>query len=190
MNAELPSAQPVLRSPRLVLRPFGRGEAAALHPLLADWSVAGMLASVPWPLPLRDVEAYVAARLGGEAESDDWTVAAGGDLVGAVALRRPGSGAPPRTMPRLGYWIGRPFWGRGFAGEAVAALVAHAFRAYPQHPRVGAGVFLDNAASRRLLEKLGFREAGRYATPSLSRGLAVETADMHLERADFERAAR
>lgn len=190
MDAVRPSVQPVLHCRRLLLRPFGRGDAALLHPLLADWHVAGMLASVPWPLSRRDVEAYVAARLRGEADSDDWVLAAGDGVIGAVALRRPGSGEPPRLMPRLGYWIGRSYWGRGFAGEAVAALAAHAFRSYPQHPRIGAGVFLDNLPSRRLLEKLGFREAGRYATPSLSRGLAVETADMHLERADFERTAR
>jgi RimJ/RimL family protein N-acetyltransferase len=92
-------------------------------------------------------------------------------------------------MPRLGYWIGKHYWNQGFGRQAVAALVAHGFRKFPQE-RIGAGVFFDNPASLRVLEKLGFQPAGRYATPSLARGVPIETIDMQLNRARWEAAPR
>jgi RimJ/RimL family protein N-acetyltransferase len=92
-------------------------------------------------------------------------------------------------MPRLGYWLGLAHQGRGYGTEAVRLLVREAFAAYPAE-RIGAGVFFDNAASRRVLDKLGFSEAGRYETPCLARGMAVETADMHLTREQFEGTQR
>jgi RimJ/RimL family protein N-acetyltransferase len=85
-------------------------------------------------------------------------------------------------MPRLGYWIGPRHWGRGLGTEAVGAVVGYAFRTHPAD-RVGAGVFGDNPASRRVLEKLGFAPAGAYRTHSRSRGERVETVDMQLSRA-------
>lgn len=62
-------------------------------------------------------------------------------------------------LARIGYTIARPFWNRGFASEAVAGLVAHAFPAYGLH-RITASVDPRNLASCRVLEKAGFtREA-------------------------------
>ncbi len=177
-----------LRTARLVLRPVRAGDAPALHAIANDWEVVRMLAAMPWPLSVADVEAF-AARPVAERESDDFVLVAGGVAVGAAGVKRPGSGDPPRVMPRLGYWIGRAFQGRGYAGEAVAAVTAWAFERWGAH-RVGVGVFADNPASLRVLEKLGFREVRRYETPSLSRGVPVQTIDMHATRADFETAAR
>jgi RimJ/RimL family protein N-acetyltransferase len=85
-------------------------------------------------------------------------------------------------MPRLGYWIGRSHWGRGYATEAVAALADYAFRTYPQD-RIGAGVFEDNPASRRVLEKLGFSRAGGHMLQCRAREEAVAVEDMQTTRA-------
>jgi RimJ/RimL family protein N-acetyltransferase len=92
-------------------------------------------------------------------------------------------------MPRLGYWIGKPYWNRGYGRSAVAALVEHAFASFAGE-RIGAGVFFDNPASLRVLDKLGFEPAGRYETHSLSRGHSIDTIDMHLTRAKWEAASR
>ena len=173
-----------MRTPRLVLSPLDPRYAAPLFELLNDWDVVRMLAEVPWPLGYADVETFLRRDPGG---TDAFVIL--GDLgpIGVASFKRPGSGEPPRKMPRLGYWIGRRHWGRGYGAEAVGALVDHAFR-NDAGERIGAGVFHDNPASRRLLEKLGFSEVGRYLTHSASRAAEVETADMQLTRAKWAEA--
>jgi 8-oxo-dGTP diphosphatase len=174
-----------LRTKRLVLVPLAPEHAPALHRLQNDWQVVRMLAKVPWPLAVADIAAFAQGQRSEARESDDFVILLEGQPVGACGVKRPGFGEPPRIMPRFGYWIGRPHWGKGYAGEALAALVARAFRAFP-HDLVGAGVFHDNLASRRVLDRLGFVEARRYETPCVSRGTPVLTIDMHLSRRNWE----
>ena len=166
----------------VTLSPLGGAHAERLFPLLDDWQVVRMLAQVPWPLTLADVQGYAGRQVGPEAESEDFAIMAAGEPVGVCSVKFPGTGDPPRRMPRLGYWIGRRYWGRGYASAAVAMLVEHSFRRFTTDV-IGAGVFEDNPASRRVVEKFGFEATGSYDTPSLSRGAPVPTTDMHLLRA-------
>ncbi len=185
MNAAAVPSPKRIETAAVTLAPLSAVCADQLFPLLDDWEVVRMLAQVPWPLTLADVQACVGRQAGPDADSDDFAVLAAGRPVGVSSVKRPGSGDPPRRMPRLGYWIGRPHWGRGYATAALAALADYAFRSFPGDV-IGAGVFDDNPASRRVLEKLGFEPVGRYETPSLSRGAPVPTTDMQLTRARWE----
>jgi 8-oxo-dGTP diphosphatase len=166
---------------RVALRPLTPADADQLFPLLNDWQVVKMLSEVPWPLTPADVETYTARQGEPDAASEDFAIIVAGRAVGVCGVKKPGSGDPPRKMPRLGYWIGRPFWSQGIATEAVRILVAHAFARFP-HEVVGAGVFVDNLASRRLLEKLGFSVVARGESLSRSRGALVPTVDMRVTR--------
>jgi [ribosomal protein S5]-alanine N-acetyltransferase len=170
---------------RLKLVPYGPEHAAAAFALLDDWDIARMLAELPWPLTRKHVDDYAAHVASGEGESDSFAVLAESGLVGGASVKRPGTGNPPRVMPRLGYWVGRRFCGQGYATEAVSAVVAYGFHRYAAE-RIGAGVFADNPASQRVLEKLGFAEVRRDETPCLARRTSVVTIDMHLSRADRE----
>jgi len=169
---------------RVMLAPLAVGHAAALFPLLNDWDVARMLAQVPWPLTRAAVEDYASRAENPHSGSVDFAILAGGAPVGVCGVKKPGTGEPPRKMPRLGYWIGRPYWGQGHATEAVAGLVDYAFGSFDAEV-IGAGIYEDNPASRRVLEKLGFTEAGRYETHSRSRDGLVPTIDMQLARSKW-----
>ena len=169
--------------PGLTLTRATPDHAAGVFSLLNDNDIARMLARVPWPLSFTDVESHLGRA--DETGVEDHVVFDGATLVGCVSLKAPGTGKPPRKMPRLGYWIGRPFWGRGYGTTAVALLCAMAFERH-EGAHLGAGVFHDNAASRSLLEKLGFAEAGSYPTFSVARGVEVPTFDMQLTRAAWE----
>ena len=79
------------------------------------------------------------------------------DLLGAITLDNIQRG--PSQSATLGYWIGEPFARRGYMSEAVEALVHHAFRALDLS-RVQAACLPENAASRGLLEKVGFKYEG------------------------------
>jgi RimJ/RimL family protein N-acetyltransferase len=116
------------------------------------------------------------------AGADNFVVTLSGEPIGVAGVKHPGSGDKPRVMPRLGYWIGRPYWGRGHATEAVGALVAEAFARFPDAQRIGAGVFEDNPASQRVLEKLGFERIGGYTLHCRARDNGVYTHDMNLTR--------
>lgn len=82
----------------------------------------------------------------------------GGDdvLIGACGLN---DVKVEHGRGELGYWLLPEHWGRGIATECVGAMLEHAFGALALH-RVGADVDVDNHASRRLLERLGFRLEG------------------------------
>jgi RimJ/RimL family protein N-acetyltransferase len=89
------------------------------------------------------------------------------ELVGCAGFGRRPSGAI-----EFGYWVARPHWGKGYATEAGRALVAIA-RDSLRIARLSAGHFLDNHASGRVLEKIGFRPTGIVA-PRFSAGRRAE----------------
>jgi len=179
------AARRSLRTRRLVMAPIKAAHAHALHPLIDDWEVVRMLAVLPWPVPLESVEAFAAGREKPGSEEDAFAILLEGAPIGVCGVKHPGSGDRPRKMPRLGYWIGRPYWGMGFGTEAVGALAAFAFERFRSAEVIGAGVFKDNPASRRVLEKLGFRRVGGHAVKCVSRGESVPTDNMHLTRIDW-----
>lgn len=174
---------------RLRLAPLAPEHVAPLHPLLADWEVVRMLAVVPWPLPLAEMQAHVTRSASPDAEMLDFAMLLDGAPIGVCTVKQPGLGNPPRVMPRFGYWLGRPYWGRGYATEALGALVGFAFAQYRAEV-VGAGVFADNPGSRRVLEKLGFRRVGGYALHCRSRNADVAVDDMNLARDAWESRSR
>ena len=83
----------------------------------------------------------------------------------------------------LGYWLGTEHWGQGFAREAAAAVVGHGF-AQDRLQRFLSAHFIDNPASGRVLEKLGFRPFGRGNDWCLARGEKVEAIYYALTRAE------
>ena len=143
------------RTARLLLRPGWAEDARALAGAIADERIVRNLATAPWPYGLRDAEAFLARPRDPVLPSLLIFARTDGDprLVGEC-----GFGRKPSGGVELGYWIALPFWGRGYATEAGEALVdiARALRL----PRLQASYFLDNPASGRVLEKLGFQPTG------------------------------
>lgn len=146
------------RTRRLLLRPGFPEDAEAVAMAISDMAIVRNLASAPWPYALRDAEAFLAAPRDPVLPSLLILERTAGAprLVGSCGLGRRPSGAV-----ELGYWIARPFWGRGFATEAGEALIdiARTLRL----AWLEASHFLDNPASGRVLEKLGFEPTGIVA---------------------------
>ena len=168
------------RTPRLLLRPGFPEDAPALAAAIADEAIVKNLAAAPWPFRMRDAEAFLATPRDPILPSFlvfERTCAAP-QLVGACGLGRRPSGAV-----EMGYWVGRGFWGRGFATEACTALVDLA-RTLGLASLEGA-YFVDNPASARVLEKLGFEALGIVAPRrSCARGADVPARLMRLRLAD------
>ena len=146
------------RTERLLLRPGWAEDAPELARAIADEQVVRNLATAPWPYRQEDAEAFLAAPRDPVMPSFLITERTDGAprIVGSCGLGRRPSGSV-----EMGYWIGRQHWGKGFATEASRALIeiAKALRL----PRLEASHFLDNPASGRVLEKLGFVATGMSA---------------------------
>ena len=147
------------RTERLLLRPGWVEDAPALHAAIADEGIIRNLAKAPWPYTPAHAEAFLAAPHA--IDSPNFLIfdcaSDGSRLVGSV-----GFGRTPDGGREFGYWIARAFWGLGYAteaGRAVVAMARHSLRV----GRLNSGHFVDNPASGRVLEKLGFRPTGVIA---------------------------
>jgi RimJ/RimL family protein N-acetyltransferase len=165
------------RTPRLLLRPGFPEDAPALANAIADEAIVRNLATAPWPYRMRDAEAFLARPRDPILPSLLIFERGPGapQLVGSCGLGRRPSGAV-----EMGYWVARVFWGRGYATEACTALIEIA-RALGL-TRLEGSHFVDNPASARVLEKLGFEPLGLNA-PRLScaRGTEVPARLMRLQ---------
>ena len=171
----------MLRTARLLLRPPERGDAEPIARYLNDFGVAGNLARVPFPYHLSDARAWLRTRVPGlPVEETNFAIEVPGEgYAGQVGFHRGPEG------PVIGYWLGRPFWGRGIMTEAAAASIDWFFTA-SRAPVVYSGVFYFNAASLAIQTKLGFTETGRSTLLCLARGAEVEHIDTQLTRERFQ----
>lgn len=163
---------------RLILRPLAPRDRARLIKLANNFRVSKNLGTMPYPY----TEAAADEWLGKQAEL--W---AGGKTV-ALAITIDdeligGTGVGVRDSHdwELGYWLGEPFWNRGYASEAAAALRDYAFSGLKLE-RVVAGHFADNHASGRVLTKLGFRYTAEKPRHCLAQGANVRCLEMELPR--------
>jgi len=143
---------PTLATERLVLRAPQGQDAPAIAHLANDMRIAANTARIPHPFGIDDADRFIAGanrRDGGAA----FVITREGELIGCcgVDLRDDG--------PEIGYWLGMPYWGCGYATEAVRALIDHAFDDL-RHETLQAGARVSNPASRRVLEKCGFQWTG------------------------------
>jgi RimJ/RimL family protein N-acetyltransferase len=155
---------PLIETRRLVLRTPHAGDAARLAALANDVDVARMTLRMPHPFSISDAEDFllqVATQNPSSARTFLIDHEAHGP-VGVLGLFEAGD-----VAPEVGYWIGRPFWGRGYATEALEAGVVWASRTWRRRALV-AGHFDDNPASGRVLEKAGFLYTGEVR-PGFSR---------------------
>src|ERR1700686_4299002 len=155
---------PVLAPARLVLRAPRRGDGKAIAALANDRRVAANTARIPHPYAIEDAEQFIAAVNKREGEACFVIMLECAPIgVCSVDLREDG--------PEVGYWLGVPYWGRGFATEAARALIDHAFGDL-EHETLISGARVNNPASRRVLEKCGFQWTG----VQLSRIRAINSA--------------
>lgn len=164
--------RPAMRTARLDLRPPEMADAPRLAVLAGDFDVVRMTGSMPWPYALADAEAFVR-----HAEAADPLAEAlfvielpGEGPIGTIGLDPDGV-----LSVEVGYWLGRSYWGRGYATEALGAVLAWARDAWGRRC-VTARHFADNPASGAVLIKAGFLYTGRMGPwPCRSRGVDVPT---------------
>ena len=145
---------PVLETKRLTMRAPRLEDAKAVAVLANDRRIAENTARIPHPYKMSDAEGFIdgANKTGGEAVF--LITLRDGSLLGACGVT-----LIDNQTPELGYWLGVPYWGKGFATEALHAVIDYAFGDL-EHAALQAGARVTNPASRRVLEKCGFQWTG------------------------------
>jgi RimJ/RimL family protein N-acetyltransferase len=143
---------PNLETERLVLRAPRLADVKAIARLVNDRRIAENTARIPHPYGAADAEQFIADanRQDGEAT---FAIVLKGETIGICGV------APREAAAELGYWVGVPYWNRGYATEAVRAVIDHAFGDLG-HDALQANARVSNPASRRVLEKCGFQWTG------------------------------
>jgi ribosomal-protein-alanine N-acetyltransferase len=142
-----------LRTQRLRLRPFRASDVADALAYRDDREFALYLPHIPQPFTFQDAEAFVKVNMSEPWDrSPTFAVVLDRTLIGTVNLE---VDAESRSA-RLGYAIGRAWWGQGLATEAAHAVVAWGSQAFSL-VRIAASTDARNLRSQRVLEKLGMR---------------------------------
>jgi len=150
----MPGALPTLSTARLVLRSFRLSDGPDVRRLAGERAVAETTLVIPHPYPEGAAEQWIATHAAeldaGRQAHFAITSAGDGALVGAIGLML----SREHARAELGYWVGVPFWGRGYATEAARAAVGFGFGTLALH-RIQARHFTFNPASGRVLQKVG-----------------------------------
>ncbi len=144
---------PVLETKRLTLRAPTLKDAKTVAVLANDRRIAENTARIPHPYKTADAENFIAGANKADGETV-FLIVRNGTIMGACGVVV----ADPNA-PELGYWLGVPYWGQGFATEALHAVIDFAFSEF-EHSALHAGARVTNPASRRVLEKCGFQWTG------------------------------
>lgn len=149
------SPVPTLRTARLTLRPFTLDDVTAVQTLVSPYEVALNTLMIPHPYPDGAAAEWIATHQKDFDENrihhfaiDD------GEVAGAMGLVM-----KEGPIAEIGYWIGVPYWNRGYASEAATEVLRYGFEELGKE-RIFAGCFARNPASARVLEKIGMRHEG------------------------------
>lgn len=161
-----------IRCERVLLRPWRRGDEAALVRYANNRSVwRNLRDQFPHPYTAADADAWIRHVEETGEPSTCFAIVLEAEPVGAIGLERH-TDVGRRTL-KLGYWLGEPFWGRGLATEAARAIARYAFAAFDA-ARLEASVFEWNPASGRVLLKSGFHLEARLERSIFKDGLLID----------------
>lgn len=173
-----------LETAELDLRPLRPDDAPAIQALVAAWEVARWTANIPHPYEPGMAEAWIAEnqRDCERGESLVFAIERRADraLVGAIGLMFEAA----ENMAEVGYWIGMPYWGQGYATEALRGLLRLAFGRLGLD-RVAASAMIDNLASMRVQEKAGLIHTGDGEIHAPARGASFAGRHRAITREAF-----
>ena len=171
--------QIIIKTERLILNALTMDDLPIVH---AEWGareIARMTASVTADWSVEQARNWMETRHEQRPDGFGLAIRRASDnrLIGSV-----GMGGAPRN---IGYLLARPFWGQGYATEAVSAFLGKAYDMFADLDVIEAGVFDDNPSSSKVLTKLGFQRVGSGDCTSLARDSSSPNSLFRLTRAAY-----
>lgn len=150
---------PVLRSKRLILRPFCITDAERVRELAGSPEIYATTTNIPYPYEEGMAEKWISTHAS-DFYNDKGVVSAitlksDGIVIGAIGL----TANREHRRAELGYWIGRPYWGKGYCTEAAKVIIRYGFDALKYH-KIYATYMEINPASGKVMEKAGMKKEG------------------------------
>jgi 8-oxo-dGTP diphosphatase len=190
----MPTIAVELTTERLRLRPLHPADAPAIAEQVNDWDVVRYTTSIPFPYDRRMAEDFIASQQKRWAawpgtripdEEVAFAIERNSDhrLVGCLGLQPAESG----TGIEFGYWLGKAYWGEGYATEAVGRLIRFAFIDLDL-PEIWGAAVPTNDASHRVMEKNGFVIVAAGERASEVRGHSLPVIVRKLTRAQWAAA--
>jgi RimJ/RimL family protein N-acetyltransferase len=175
-----------IKTARLLLRPLRQSDLFSLAATLNNYRIVRNTARIPWPYTLDDAREYfgrVSQCVPGALQLMIIERARPDTVLGAIGYEA----VEPGHTAELGYWLAEPVWARGLGYEAARAVTAHGFEV-AGHERLMAGFRHGNEASRRILDRLGFRIIGHGMMYSRGAGCETPVARLELTRREWFQA--
>lgn len=143
-----------IKTDRLILRPFTLEDASHVQALAGNRRVSEMTANIPYPYQDGMAESWIKEHQRqmkqGSALVYAITLGDSGELAGAISLTE-----ITRNDANLGYWLGVPYWGKGYCTEAVRPFITFCFTEL-KLPMIYARHLIENKASGKVIQKCGF----------------------------------
>lgn len=150
-----------LHTERLHLRLLESGDADVLEQLAGDKDLASTTLGIPHPYPKGSAAGFIAYRQEAASQGEGYSFAvltkSEGTFLGVVGLHLDKN----HNNGELGYWIGKPYWGKGYGSEAARRVVQFAFDEIKLN-RVWAAAMTKNPGSSRIMEKAGMKHEGTF----------------------------
>jgi len=182
MEADRTALPEVIRTRRLLLRPFGLEDVDDVFAYAQDPEWSRFLRTLPRPYRIDDAKRFVARQLLLDREQHPaWAVVLGETVIGGINLRV----QLEHGRAELGYAIARAHWNKGFCSEAARAVIDAAFATHDGLNRVFARADADNRASQRVMEKVGMTREGVLRMNRIERGEAVDEAWFSILRREW-----
>lgn len=154
------NATPTLRTSRLLLGAFEIGDAPELQRLAGAREIADTTVSIPHPYELDHALAWIGHQrresVRGRTTNFAIRLLPGSPLIGCAGLR---DIDPEHLQAELGFWIGRDWWGHGYAREAAAEVIRFGFEQLGMN-RIYAHHMARNPAAGHVLLHLGMQREG------------------------------
>jgi RimJ/RimL family protein N-acetyltransferase len=181
---------PTLKTERLILRPWRITDAPDLREICDVFEVAQFLGRTPFPLSLEDAQTYLKLRIEGRCDGCDRamgfaiTLGEGGRFIGSCGLRIHDA----HQRAEMGYFMHPQHHRKGYVTEACRAVLRFAFDDLGMR-RVAADYQRRNAASARVLQKLGFTIEGCLRKQSVRLGIIDDVVVTGLLKEEWNRGA-
>ncbi len=174
-----------LTTDRLLLRRLKQADAPHIIKLAGDYDVAKMTLNIPHPYPTEGASTFI------ERSQQAWDK---GERYGfAIVLKDSDTfmgviGIIPELQhfrAEVGYWIGKPFWGKGYVTEALKRVLQFGFEKLDLN-RIDAAYRVDNPASGRVMEKVGMQLEGTFRQVMFRDGAYSDLSYRAILREEYE----
>lgn len=178
-----------LETDRLTLRPLYAADAPRLVELADDFDVAAGTASMPHPYTVADAEQFIARFIDCGPDSPDHVFAlvlkSEGSPIGVIGLHE----MRDYRRAEMGYWLGKPYWNRGYASEAARRVVDFGFETRDLN-RIYAACYAPNVGSARVMQKAGMTYEGTLRQHYIRFGVVHDAHYYGILRSEWEAAHR